>query len=119
MRGRKRPTPNAQHPTPNVEDARSWTLGVGRWMLGVDFILSFKLIELIDIGRAVVAIHRDNERETDRRFSRRDRDRKNRHDHASRAMRLAAESPEGDEIQVRCRQHHLDSDQNEDGVSPT
>ena len=80
---------------------------------------SFQLIELIDIGRAVVPIHRDNEREANRRFSRRDGDRKNRHDHASWMMRLAPESPERDEIQVRCREHHLDPDQNENGVSPT
>ena len=32
-------------------------------------------------------------------------------------LRLRAETPERDEIQIRCREHHLDADQDENRVT--
>ena len=79
---------------------------------------SFELIQLIDIGGAVMTIDRDDERQPDGGFRGRDRDRENRDHHAGGCRGLRIETPEGDEIQVRRRQHHLDADENENRVTP-
>jgi hypothetical protein len=77
------------------------------------------LIELIDIGRPVMPINRDDEREPDSGFSRGDRDREDGKHHTRRRSRLRSEPPEGDEIQSRGSEHHLNADENKDGVTPT
>ena len=79
---------------------------------------SFELVELIDVGRAIVPIDRDDQRKTDGGFGGGDRDREDRDHHAGRWLRLRAEAPEGDEIEIRRGEHHLDADQNENGVTP-
>ena len=61
----------------------------------------------------------ENQREPDGGFRGRDRDREDRDHHARRRRRLRAKTPEGDEIQSRCREHHLDADENENRVPPT
>jgi hypothetical protein len=33
-------------------------------------------------------------------------------------MWFGAETPESDEVEICCREHHLDSDENENGVTP-
>ena len=73
---------------------------------------------MIDVGRAIVAVNRDDQRETDGGFRGGDRDGEDRDHHAGRRLRLRAETPEGDEIQVRRGEHHLDADENENGVPP-
>ena len=79
---------------------------------------SFELVELIDVGRAVMAINGDDEGETNGGFGGGDGDGKDRDHYASWWLRLRAETPESDEIQVGGREHHLDADQNENGVTP-
>src|ERR1043166_1458002 len=81
--------------------------------------LSFELIELIDIGGVIMTIHGYNHRQTNRGFGSRDRDCKDREHHAGWLVRLRSETPECDEIQIRGRQHQLDTNQNENGVTAT
>src|SRR4029453_12945988 len=72
--------------------------------------LAFELIELIDIGAAVVPIDGDDEGKSDRGLRRSDSDGKDRDHYSNRWLWLRAEAPEGDEVQVRGREHQLDSD---------
>src|SRR5438094_2571940 len=74
---------------------------------------SFELIELIDVGRAIVAINGDDQRKSDRSFRRGNGDRKDCDHYPGRLMRFGAEAPERDKVEVRCCEHHLDADQDE------
>src|SRR6266516_1163035 len=78
---------------------------------------SFELIELIDISRAVLAVARNNHSQTNRGFSSGDSNGKDCNNHAQWWFKLRGETPERDEIQVCGGQHHLDADENEDGVA--
>ena len=60
--------------------------------------LTFELVELIDVGRAVVAVDSDDQSEADGSFGGSDGNRENRDHYASRLLRLWAEAPEGNEI---------------------
>src|SRR4030095_17007841 len=79
---------------------------------------SFELVELIDVGRSIVPVNGDDQRQADRSFRRGDGDRKDCDHYPGGLMRSGTESPERNEIQVRCCEHHLDADQNENGMAP-
>ena len=66
-----------------------------------------------------MAIDSDYQRETDCRFGGGNGDRENRDHNTGRWLRLRAEAPERDEIEVCRGEHHLDPDQNKDGVTTT
>ena len=51
-------------------------------------------------------------------FRRGNRDRENRDHHAGGILRLGAETPESDEVQIRSREHELDPDENKNRVPP-
>src|ERR1700730_17932206 len=59
---------------------------------------SFELVKLIDVGRSIVTVNGDHERETDSSFSGGDGDGKNRDHHTSELMRFGTEAPKRDEI---------------------
>lgn len=65
-----------------------------------------------------MAVNGDDEREADGRFGGGDGDGKDRDHHAGRLLRLRTEAPERNEIQIRRCQHHLDTDENENSVTP-
>jgi len=65
-----------------------------------------------------MALDCDNHGETDRGFGGGDGDGEDRNHYAGRLRRLRCESPKCDEVDVRRGQHHLDPDQNENGVTP-
>jgi hypothetical protein len=73
---------------------------------------------LIDVGRAVVAINGDHQRKTHGRFGCGDGDGKKGDHHADGLFRLRVKTPERDKIQVRCGQHHLNADEDENRVTP-
>src|SRR6266446_2741067 len=79
---------------------------------------SFELVELIDAGRSIVAVNGYDQRKADSGFGGGDGDGENRDHHAGGFVRLGAEAPEGDKIQIRRGEHHLDADQNKNGVAP-
>ena len=66
---------------------------------------SFKLVELIDVSRAVMAVNGDDQGETNGGFGGGDSNGKDRDQYASWWLRLRAEAPESDEIQVRGCEH--------------
>src|SRR5437867_1138746 len=80
---------------------------------------SFELVELIDIGRPIMPVDGDNHRQSYSGFGGGDRDGKDCDHHAGRRMRWRSETPERNEIQIRRREHHLDPDENENGVTAT
>src|SRR5213080_3175563 len=103
--------PNTEHRTPNAERGEVSEFDVRRSMFGVRcflHVLAFQRIEFINIGCSVVAIDSDDEGEADGGFG--DGDRKDRDHYSTRWLWLGAEAPEGDEVQVRGREHQLDSD---------
>lgn len=65
-----------------------------------------------------MTVNGDDEREADGSFRGGDGDGKNCDHHAGGWPRLRSETPERDEIQIRCREHQLDPNQNENGVTP-
>src|ERR1043166_9556952 len=81
-------------------------------------ISSFELIELIDIRGVIVAINGDDHRQADCSSGSGNRDGKDCEHHAGWLARLWSETPERDEIQIRCGQHQLDADENENRVTP-
>src|SRR5262249_42013744 len=65
-----------------------------------------------------MTVNIDNQCDADSGFSGRDRNGKDCDHHAGWWMRWRSETPERNEIQVRRSEHHLDADQNENGVTP-
>src|SRR5262249_43400979 len=65
-----------------------------------------------------MAIDRNNEGEANCGLGRGDADGKDRDHYSNRWLLLRTEAPESDEVEVRGREHQLDSDQNEYGVTP-
>ena len=63
-------------------------------------------------------VNGDDERQADRRFRRRDANRENHEHHTGQRLRVLAEAPERDEVQVRRVEHQFDADQHDDGVAP-
>ena len=80
--------------------------------------LTFQLVKLLDVAGAVVTIDSDDQRETDSGFGSGNGNRKNRDHHTRWRIRLGTKAPEGDEIKTGGGQHHLDSDEDENGVTP-
>ena len=76
------------------------------------------VIKLIDVGRSIVPINGDDQRKPDRGFRRGNGDRKDCDDYPGGLIRFGTEPPERNEIQVRCCEHHLDADQNENRMPP-
>src|SRR3954471_16231723 len=60
----------------------------------------------------------DNKGEADRCFGRSDRDREDGDHHAGWILLHRSEPPESNEIQIRCREHELDPDQDKNRVAP-
>src|SRR5689334_2789564 len=79
---------------------------------------SFQRIHVIHVRRFVMPVNRDDEREACRRFCRRDANRENHKHDSSERLWMLAETPEGDEVQVRRVEHQLDADEHEDSVAP-
>src|SRR6202171_6719362 len=65
-----------------------------------------------------MAVNGDDEGEADGCLRRGDGDGKNRDHHTGGLLRLRTKTPEGNEVQVGRGQHHLDADQNKNGVAP-
>src|SRR2546421_12679435 len=65
-----------------------------------------------------MAINRDDEREADRGFRRGNGDGKDGDHHAGRILRLRAEAPKSDEVQISGRKHELDPDKDKNRVPP-
>jgi hypothetical protein len=76
------------------------------------------LIELIDIRCSVVAVNGNDQRESDSGFGCGDGDGENCDHYPSGLVWFGAETPEGDEVEICCREHDLDADQDENGVTP-
>src|SRR5262249_55578395 len=74
-------------------------------------------VELVDVGRTKVAINRNDHGETDGGFSSGNGDGENRDHHAERLRGFWSKPPKRNEVDVRGGEHHLDSDQNENGVA--
>src|ERR1700681_380799 len=64
-----------------------------------------------------MAVNGDDERESDGRFGGGDGDGENRDHDADWLLRCRTEAPERDKIQIRCRQHQLNADQNKNGMT--
>src|SRR5262249_41948925 len=79
---------------------------------------SFELVELIDIRRPIVPVNGDDHCQSNSGFSGGDRDGEDYDHHAGRGVRWRSKMPERDEIQIRRGEHHLDSDEDENGVTP-
>src|SRR4030095_10084705 len=79
---------------------------------------SLELVEVIDVGRPIVAINSHDQRETNSCFGGGDGDRKNCDHYPGGLMWFRTEPPERDEIQVRGCKHHLDADQDENRMPP-
>src|SRR5215211_3030181 len=77
-----------------------------------------ELIQLIDVRGPIVTINGDDEGESDGSFGGSDRDGENRHQHAGGRLWLRTKAPKCDKVQVRGGQHHLDANQDKDGVTP-
>src|SRR5207247_4204232 len=78
---------------------------------------SFEWVQMVDVCCAVVPRDGNYQRQTDRGFSVGDGDRENRDHNTGRCLRLRAKAPERYEIEVCCGKHHLDPNQNKDGVT--
>src|ERR1051325_7019148 len=79
---------------------------------------SLQRVHFIYICRLEMPVKRDDERQAHRRFRRRDADGENHEQNSGERLRVFAEAPERDEVQVRRVEHEFDADEHDDGIAP-